>query len=47
MTDYINKLVQNDVAQNKGPRDTSNSTWQEKQAHDAARAAALEAQNKK
>ncbi len=43
MSEYINKVVRNDVEQGMGPRDTRGATWQEKQAHDAARAAAEKA----
>jgi len=47
MTDYLRKLAETDVAQGRGPQDMRNATAREKEVHDAARAAALQEQNKK
>ena len=47
MTDYLRKLARDDVTHGRGPQDMSNATAREKEVHDAARAAALQEQNKK
>jgi hypothetical protein len=47
MMDYLRKLARDDVAQCRGPQDMQNATAREREVHDAARSAALQAQNKK
>lgn len=47
MVDYLRKIAENDVAQGRLSRDMRDASSREKEVHDAARAAALAAQNKK